>query len=180
MTYDMLAALAEAAGFEHFAPLDPGTIQLKQEVRDMCAANTCGRYGSCWSCPPGCGTLDDCRAQLSRCTGGILVQSAGAVEDSFDFEAMMEIEAKHKKRFAQMYAAARAQEADGDILALGAGCCTQCAVCTCPDSPCRFPEQRISSMEAFGMLVLEVCQRNGLPYYYGAGTIAYTSCFLWP
>lgn len=176
MTYEALAALAEAAGFEHFAPLNPATIRLKQEVRDMCAANTCGRYGKCWSCPPACGTLDDCRAQVSRCTGGILVQSVGNVEDSFDFDAMAEIEAAHKQRFARMHDALR--ENGGEVLALGAGCCTQCSVCTCPDSPCRFPEKRVSSMEAFGILVLEVCRENGLPYYYGSDKMAYTSCFL--
>ena len=64
------------------------------------------------------------------------------------------------------------------MLALGAGCCTQCAVCSYPDSPCRFPEKMVSSMEAYGMLVLEVCQKNGMAYYYGPNTIAYTSCFL--
>ena len=64
------------------------------------------------------------------------------------------------------------------VLALGAGCCTQCGECTYPHAPCRFPEKMISSMEAFGILVLEVCQANGLPYYYGSDKIAYTSCFL--
>lgn len=177
MTYEIMAALAKAAGFEHFAPLRPDTIQPKQEVRDMCAANTCGRYGKCWSCPPNCGTLHDCQAQISRCSGGILVQSVGTVEDGFDFEAMMEIEATHKARFTQMYAAL--QETGSRILALGAGCCTQCRTCTCPDSPCRFPGKRISSMEAFGILVLEVCRENNLLYYYGADKMAYTSCFLW-
>lgn len=177
MTFEELSALAIEAGFEHFAPLDPETIELKQEVRDMCATNTCGRYGKCWSCPPDCGSLEDCREQLSRCTGGILVQSVGDVEDGFDFEAMMEIEAEHKARFTQMYAALRKTVVN--ILALGAGCCTQCQTCTCPDSPCRFPEKRISSMEAFGILVLEVCQKNDLTYYYGSDKMAYTSCFLW-
>ena len=28
------------------------------------------------------------------------------------------------------------------------------------------------------MLVLEICKANGLPYYYGADTMTYTSCFL--
>lgn len=177
MTYEEMAALAKAVGFEHFAPLNPDTIQLKQEVRDMCAANTCGRYGKCWSCPPDCGTLDECRTLVSRCTGGILVQSVGTVEDGFDFEAMMEIEAAHKARFTRMYA--DLGETDGNTLALGAGCCTQCPTCTCPDSPCRFPEKRISSMEAFGILVLEVCRKNDLLYYYGSDKMAYTSCFLW-
>ena len=36
----------------------------------------------------------------------------------------------------------------------------------------------ISSMEAYGMVVLEVCRANGLQYYYGADKMAYTSCFL--
>ena len=65
-----------------------------------------------------------------------------------------------------------------EALAAGAGCCTVCRECTYPDAPCRFPEQKMSSMEALGMLVLEVCKANGLPYFYGENTIAYTSCFL--
>ena len=54
---DTLVALAKEVGFTQAAPLDPATITLKQEVRDMCANNTCGQYGKRWSCPPGCGEL---------------------------------------------------------------------------------------------------------------------------
>jgi len=89
---------------------------------------------------------------------------------------MMEIEQEHKEHFQEMYAALR--DAGAETLAIGAGCCTQCAKCTYPDSPCRFPEKMISSMEAYGMLVLEVCKANGLQYYYGADKMAYNSCFL--
>ena len=64
------------------------------------------------------------------------------------------------------------------LLPLGAGCCTRCKDCTYPDAPCRFPEKMVSSMEAYGMLVLEICKANGLSYYYGADTMTYTSCFL--
>lgn len=176
MTYEELAALAKEAGFEACAPLNPATLRPKQEVREMCAANTCGRYGKCWSCPPDCGSLEDCQAQLGQYTGGILVQSVGEVEDGFDIEAMMEIEATHKARFLRLYDVLR--RGGGSVLALGAGCCTQCPTCTCPDAPCRFPEKRISSMEAFGILVLEACKANGLTYYYGPEKMAYTGCFL--
>ena len=134
-----LAACAQAAGFSHWATLDVSTIVLKQEVREMCATNSCGRYGKCWSCPPGCGSLEDCRKKLSGMSRGILVQTVGDVEDSFDFEAMMEVEAAHKAHFTQMYEALRASESS--VLALGTGCCTQCASCTYPDAPCRFPEK---------------------------------------
>lgn len=176
MTYEELSALAEKAGFTAWAALDVATIELKSEVRDMCAANTCGQYDKRWSCPPGCGTLDECAERLKDYTHGILVQTYGDIEDGFDFEAMMEIESDHKDHFREMYAMLR--EKCGKVLAIGAGCCTQCAKCTYPDEPCRFPDKMTASMEAYGMLVLEICKANGLQYYYGADKMAYTSCFL--
>lgn len=176
MNYQPLSKLAEEAGFTAWAPLDISTIELKPEVRDMCAANACGQYGKRWSCPPGCGTLEECVQRLKGYTQGILVQTCGDIEDGFDFEAMMEIESDHKAHFSEMYE--RIRQSSGNVMALGAGCCTACAQCTYPGAPCRFPEKQVSSMEAYGMLVLEVCKRNGLTYYYGSDKIAYTSCFL--
>ena len=176
MTIQELTALAEKTGFEHAGKLDPATIELKEEVREMCASGKCAMYDKRWSCPPGCGTLDDCRELLKGYTHGVLVQSVGELEDSFDIETMMETEAAHKERF---YAMRKALiDLGADALAAGAGCCTICKECTYPDAPCRFPEQKMSSMEALGMLVVEVCKANGLPYFYGENTIAYTSCFL--
>lgn len=174
MNYESLSALAQQAGFTGWSPLDAATIELKQEVRDMCAA--CKQYDKRWSCPPGCGTLEDCTARIRSYERGILVQTMGDVEDGFDIEAMMEIEADHKAHFREMYAALREQGAD--VLALGAGCCTKCRDCTYPQEPCRFPRDMVSSMEAYGMLVMEVCKANGLQYYYGSDKMAYTSCFL--
>ena len=176
MSYEELAKLAEAAGFTAWAPLDASTLEVKSEVRDMCAQNTCGMYDKCWSCPPGCGTPEECSERLSQYPGGILVQTCGEIEDSFDFEGIVEIEADHKEHLSGMYAELR--KAGIDVLALGAGCCRQCKQCTYPDKPCRFPDQMVSSMEAYGLVVLEVCKANNLQYYYGADKMAYTSCFL--
>lgn len=176
MTYSELCKLAEDSGFTAWAPLDVNTIELKQEVRDMCANGGCQQYGKRWSCPPGCGDLDICRKNISHYSGGILVQTTGDVEDGFDFEAMMEIQEDHKDHFSHMYAFLR--EKGEDTLALGAGCCMKCRTCTYPDEPCRFPDEMVSSMEAYGMVVMEVCKANGLTYYYGSDKMAYTSCFL--
>ena len=176
MNFEELTHLAMEAGFTHAVPLDVHTIDLKAEVRDMCASGGCGKYGACWSCPPACGTLDECRARVLQYTKGIIVQTVGELEDPLDGEGMMETEAVHKKNFDRMYALLREQHAD--VLALGAGGCKKCAVCTYPDAPCRRPNEMVSSMEAYGMLVTEVCQRNHLKYYYGQNTIAYLGCFL--
>ena len=176
MTIQEFCALAKEIGFEQAGPLDPATIELKEEVREMCASGKCAMYDKRWSCPPGCGTLDECRDLLKGYTRGILVQSVGELEDNFDIETMMETEAAHKERF---YAMRKALVEKGiDALAAGAGCCTICPECTYPDAPCRFPEEKMSSMEALGMLVLEVCKANDMRYFYGENTIAYTSCFL--
>ena len=176
MTYEKIAMIAAESGFTNWAPLDISTIELKEEVRAMCADNTCGQYGKRWSCPPGCGTLEECTKQLQNYSYGILVQTVGDVEDSFDFESMMEIETVHKARFKEMYSKLREQTLD--VLALGSGCCTHCTTCTYPYKTCRFPDEKISSMEAYGILVLKVCKANNLPYYYGSDRIAYTSCFM--
>ena len=176
MNYEELAALAEKSGFTAWAPLDVSTLVVKKEVRDMCADNTCGQYQKRWSCPPGCGTLEECAEKLKKYTHGILVQTCGDVEDGFDIEAMMDIQDDHMSHFREMYAALRASE--GDVLGLGAGCCKQCQVCAYPDAPCRFPDKAVASMEAFGLVVLEVCRANGLTYYYGSDKMAYNSCFL--
>jgi predicted metal-binding protein len=172
MEYEMIATLAKDAGFTHVAPLNPETIELKEEVRQMCEA--CGRYGKCWSCPPGCGTLEECRQRVQLHQKGILVQTVGQLEDEFDGEAMMETQEQHKIHFRALCDKLQ----DADVLKLGAGCCTICKECSYPDAPCRFPEKMVSSMESYGMVVAEVCKANNVPYYYGKNTIAYTSCIL--
>ena len=171
-----LIALAAQAGFEHAAPLDAATLALRDDVRAMCNADACGMFGRNWSCPPHCGELAALRPILAGYRRGILVQTVGGIEDSFDFEAMAAAEALHKRRFADLHA--RLLREFPNLLALGAGACTLCETCTCPNAPCRLPEKRVSSMEAFGILVMDACRRNGLKYYYGPQAIAYTSCFL--
>ena len=59
-------AAALEVGFTHAVRLDVKTLTLLPEVRKMCAANSCGKYDRNWSCPPGCGTLEDCRRKVRR------------------------------------------------------------------------------------------------------------------
>ena len=163
-------------GFTHVKFLDVSTIQLMPEVRAMCEKNSCGRYGNNWCCPPGVGDLDRCRAIIGQYKEGILVQTVGELEDPLDGEGMMETQEAHLKNFEKLRE--RLLKEYPGMLSCGAGTCTRCSKCTYPDAPCRFPDNTFASMEAYGMLVTQVCQANDLPYYYGPGTIAYTSCFL--
>lgn len=160
MNYEALIAQGKACGFTNVARLDPATIELREDVRAMCASGKCSMYGKSWSCPPACGTLEELRARISRYRDGILVQTVGQLEDSMDGEGMMEAESLHKRHFSDMHELLRKEYPA--LLAIGAGTCKHCKQCSYPDEPCRFPDRMTSSTEAMGVLVLEVCKRDGL------------------
>ena len=162
-------------GFTHAAALDPAVLECKGEVRQMCR-DGCHQYGKRWSCPPACGTLEQCQAQMHRYKRGILLQTTGDMEDDFDVEALYETEQRHKASFTTLVRQIRTLYPN--CLPLTAGTCTLCRKCTYPERPCRFPKKRFSSMEAYGLLVSDVCLKSGLKYYYGPKTITYTSCIL--
>lgn len=176
MDFEEIRHMALKEGFSYAERLDCSTLELRREVREMCAANTCGMYGKNLACPPACGTLEECRKLVAGYSEGLVVQTVGDVEDSMDFEGMMETEKSHKKRFYKMAEELRKQYPE--LLPLGSGSCTICGSCVGSEGVCRFPEKRISSLEAFGIIVSDLCSRNNMKYYYGPQKIAYTSCFL--
>lgn len=163
------------AGFTHAAPLDTATLVPRQDVRDMCAADKCGAYGKNWTCPPHCGTLTDCEAQMHRFSRGILLQTVGTLEKAIDTKAYRRTEAQHLENFHRFCEAVR--EIYPGALCLGSGGCRICTRCAYPEA-CRFPEKACSSMEGYGLFVTDVCRNNGLAYHYGALTITYTACVL--
>ena len=48
MDFETIRAMALENGFSYAAPMDCALLELRQEVREMCAANTCGMYGKIW------------------------------------------------------------------------------------------------------------------------------------
>ncbi|MCL2494480.1 MAG: DUF2284 domain-containing protein [Oscillospiraceae bacterium] len=176
MNISDFAARALAFGFTSAGPLDAATLLPRQEVRDMCAADRCRHYGKSWTCPPACPSLEENRALLAKYKSGILVQTTGTPEDEFDLEGMVEIGREHMRRFHALHKMLR--EDYPRLLALGAGACELCGACTYPAAPCRHPEDALTSMEAFGLVVSDACTANGLKYNYGPGTMTFTGCFL--
>ena len=173
---DMLLSLARQAGFSQLTELDAAVLNPMPEVRNMCSADRCRSYGKSWSCPPACGSIEHAARRISQYRRGLIVQTTGELEDEFDLQAIAAIEARHKKAFLNL--ARQARLLFPDCLPLSSGACSLCRKCTYPDRPCRFPGKRLSSMEAYGLLVSDVCQKSGLPYYYGPKTITFTACIL--
>jgi predicted metal-binding protein len=162
-------------GFSHAAVLDLSTLIPRQDVRDMCAADHCRAYGKNWTCPPHCGSLDECHAKMQTYRHGILLQTVGKLEKTIDTKAYRRTEQQHLEQFYRF--AAQIREQYPHALCLGSGGCRICRSCAFPE-PCRFPEQACASMEGYGLFVTQVCRDSGLAYHYGARTITYTACVL--
>lgn len=168
-------AAALSLGFTNAVPLDPTILTPRQDVRDMCAADQCRAYGKNWTCPPHCGTLEQCAAQLQCFHRGILVQTVGKLEKSIDTRGYRRTEAQHLKLFSDLCDLLR--KVHPDALCLGTGGCRICKHCAFPE-PCRFPEKACSSMEAYGLFITQVCRDCGIPYHHGERTVTYTACIL--
>lgn len=172
-----IKALAKAAGFSVAEDMDPGKLEFLTEVRGMCAADRCCSYDKSWACPPACGELEAITERAARYRKGVLLQTIGQREDSYDFESMMEASAENDRCFFALVDCLT--ELGLDIFPMSAGTCTRCEKCTYPDAPCRFPDRVFPSMEACGLFVSRVCGDNGVPYYYGEERIAFTCCILY-
>ena len=162
-------------GFDHAYPIDPAVLKPRADVRDMCAQDKCRAYGKNWTCPPHCGTLDECGEKIGSYRRGILVQTVGKLEKDIDTRGYRRAEQRHLDQFHSLCRAVRREYPDA--LCLGSGGCRICGVCAWPEA-CRFPEEACSSMEGYGLFVTQVCRDCGADYYHGERTVTYTACIL--
>ena len=178
MTRETAEKLAQEAGFEKKGFFPASGLRFLQAVREMCAAGKCGHYGRTWTCPPAIGSLEDIAAECVRFNTGILLQTTAYMEDAFDAETMVEAMETQKNNFRKYVKLIRTEYPEEDILPMSSGGCGLCESCTYPDAPCRFPSEAVPSMEAYGLMVNDVCKLAGMPYYYGKDTITFSACVL--
>ena len=167
---------ASALGFDTAVALDPAMLEARADVRAMCTADKCGIFGKNWGCPPHCGSVAQCQQALHVYTRGILLQTVGHMQKDIDSKCYRETERRHLENFYAFAQLVRAQYPNA--LCLGAGGCRVCKTCAYPQ-PCRFPEKAVSSMEAYGLFVTQVCRDCQVPYHHGDRTITYTACVLY-
>ncbi len=168
-------ARAKEIGFDEASPCDTKTLNPLEQVREMCAADRCMAYNRNWTCPPHCGTLEECAEKMHSYANGILLQTVGHMTKDIDSRCYRDTERRHVAYFKTLVEEIRKEYPDA--LALGAGGCRVCKKCAYPE-PCRFPELATSSMEGYGLFVTQVCRDNGIAYYHGERTIAYSACIL--
>ncbi len=154
-----------------YAFVNPEKLPFSKEVRDMCEMNSCGRYGTNWQCPPGAGELADLEKRAKGYTDALLFNAVYPLEDSFDFEGMMDAKDRFIKICHQVLDAVRCFFPESFVM--GAGGCNICPECTYPNDPCRFPDRAIASMEACGIDVYATSRQFGFDYINGQNTVTY-------
>ena len=84
--------IARACGFTNAVPLNVPGVQVMSMVRDACATGKCRAYNRNWTCPPFCGTLEECEERLRSHSRGILLQTVGQLEKTIDTRGYARVE----------------------------------------------------------------------------------------
>ena len=151
-------------------------IVLSAEFRKICEGNGCGNYNRCYMCPPDIGPIDALMDQVRQYPHAVLYQSISPLEDSFDFEGMME--AGHHHAMLSRRIQDRLQKTD--VLHLSSGGCHLCEVCAKRDNlPCRQPDKALASLEGYGIDVYNTAQATTLKYVNGPDTVTYFGILLY-
>ena len=163
----------------HASIIDTAQITFSSELRDMCAQNSCGNYGTNWMCPPAVGELNELIEKVKHYKQGLLFQTVHQLEDSFDFEGMENAKSIHTNIFRKILENIKNEHQVKDLLALNVGACVICPKCTYPEgNKCRFPEKAVSSVEAYGIDVVALVSSCGIPYNNGKDTVSYVGLIL--
>ena len=176
--FDRIKSLALSLGAYRAEVIEVSKIETDGVFREMCRANYCGNYGKNWTCPPHVGEIDDLMASLKTYSHALVYQTVSELEDSYDFEGMMEAGKNHG---ALMMALRKAMEGEAisRSLHLGAGGCRVCERCAGRDGePCRHPDLAAASLEAYGVNVSKLAEAAGMKYINGQDTVTYFGAVL--
>ena len=153
-------------------------LLLDRSFRAACETNACGMYGKCYMCPPDIGDIDKLMADTQGYDYVLVYQTVTELEDSYDFEGMVEA----RKRMTPIARSLKQIFADVGIdeaLHLSAGSCGLCESCAkITGKPCRFPDDAMPSLEAYGINVSEMARVADMKYINGQDTVTYFGAVL--
>lgn len=170
---ETLIQAALAAGAAKAALIGAEQVACSESFRDICENNQCGCYGKCWVCPPEIGEIKNLIARVKTYPRGLLYQTIGTLEDSFDVEGMFAAGANHA-RVSSCLHRQLPELLSKPFLHLGCGGCHLCETCAKrTGEPCRHPESALAAMEGYGIDVYNTTKNTPLNYINGTDTVTY-------
>jgi len=152
---------------------DPRELEFSSRIRWICE-HECPMYGKSWACPPGVGSVDRCRQVCMAYDHCLLISSIVEVRDIADMEETLATRPEHEALTEQVRELMQEQGVDPFILSTEA--CTVCDRCAILDGqPCRFPEKMHPCVESHGINVVDVLEKRGLNFQFGANVVTWVS-----
>ena len=176
--FDKLASIALSLGAYKATVIPVELVETNAAFRDLCASNACGNYGRNWMCPPDAGDIHDLMAALKTYSYALVYQTVTELEDSYDFEGMMDAGVAHNRLMVELRRGIEGLNLSR-VLHLGAGGCRMCEVCAKrTNEPCRHPDLAVASLETYGVNVSKLAPAAGMKYINGQDTVTYFGAVL--
>ena len=152
--------------------IDVSRLTFSQRIRDICRTE-CPMYGKSWACPPGTGTVEECRSRCLAYRNALLIATVTEVSDIADIRETLDTRADHEEVTRQAADLVRRQT--GDVFVLSSEACAECETCAYPDAPCRFPDRMHPCIESHGILLTDTLEQLGIEFQYGGNIVTWFS-----
>ena len=153
--------------------VDPKTLDFSERIRWICQ-NECPMYGKSWACPPGVGSVAECKAKCLTYTNCLMIGTITEPEEAYSMEAALATRPEHEDLTNGIRELFREQGVEPYILSTEA--CAHCDRCSYLDGqPCRFPGRMHPCVEGHGINVIPTLEANGLEFQYGDNLITWYS-----
>ena len=164
--------LAELPLFGYFF-IDPKELEFTSRVRWVCE-HECPRFGQTWACPPGVGTVENCRCRCLNYDHCLVIATITEISDIANMEEALATRGGHEALTDEVREYFREQGLEPYILSTES--CAVCDRCAYLDGePCRYPEKMHPCLESHGINLIPTLENLGLEYQYGSNVVTWFS-----
>lgn len=158
-----------------YAWISEEEIPFSERVRSICKEE-CPRYGTSWSCPPGVGSVEQCRQRCGQFLNAFLFTTIAEVNDTDNMEETLATRPAHEAVTKEVQKILEIHF--GETLALSAQSCAICRACAYPEEPCRYPDKMLPCIEGYGIVVPPLAEKAGIEFVNGAGIVTWFGMIL--
>ena len=156
-----------------FFYIDPAQLEFSDRIRYICQAE-CPRYGKSWACPPGVGSVTECKAKCLGYQECLVVGTITECLDIADIDETLATRPEHEKLTDQVADMLRDMGVEPYILSTDS--CAICENCTFTDGKsCRHLDRMHPCIESHGINIIPTLEENGLEFQYGGNIITWYS-----
>ncbi len=156
--------------------IDPKDLEFSGRIRWICE-HECPMYGKSWACPPGVGSVEDCRGKCLSFENCLLISTIVEVADITNIDETLATRPEHEAVTNEVRDLMREMGTDPYVLSTEA--CALCDRCAILDGqPCRFPDRMHPCVESHGINVVPILESRGLEFQFGANVVTWISLLL--